>query len=176
MAGSASPSAPPPAHEDTPPPLYSEVVPCPPPPPDHDQDQGSPRRRGYSCKTPVLVSGILITLGLVIVLGSFVGDLWVRLDTLQVESSQKSLYLVIMSIACNVSWFRTCIMTLQTVKLEISWRLLSHKLYRQFATLLASRDSLSVEILVINHIMMSVYICWLKTLLVKHDKEITISQ
>ena len=83
MAGPAPPSAPPPAHEDTPPPLYSEVVTCPPPHP--DQDQAASRRPGYSCKTPVLVSGILITLGLVIVLGSFVGDLWVRLDTLQVN-------------------------------------------------------------------------------------------
>ena len=79
MAGSAPPSAPPP-HEDTPPPLYSEVVQCPPP----SEPVQVARRSGYSCKTPVLVSGILITLGLVIVLGSFVGDLWVRLDTLQV--------------------------------------------------------------------------------------------
>ena len=74
MAGSRLPSAPP-SHEDTPPPLYSEVV------------TESPRVRdksNRSYKTPVLCSGIILALVFVIILGFVVAHLWVQLDTLQV--------------------------------------------------------------------------------------------
>ena len=86
MVTSAPPSAPPPPlHEDTPPPHYSEVVPCPEhldtsdPAPHTERSPGS-----ASCRTPVLVAGLVTSLGLVLVLACVVGDLWVRLDTLQV--------------------------------------------------------------------------------------------
>ena len=81
MVSSAPPSAPPPPlHEDTPPPHYSEVVPCPSDPAPHTER--SPVTA--SCRTPVLVAGLVTSLGLVLVLACVVGDLWVRLDTLQV--------------------------------------------------------------------------------------------
>ena len=79
MVTTAPPSAPPPPlHEDTPPPHYSEVVPCP-------SDPAPRPERSPSCRTPVLVAGLVTSLGLVLVLACVVGDLWVRLDTLQVR-------------------------------------------------------------------------------------------
>ena len=79
MAGSARPSAPP-SHEDTPPPQYSEVVTC---PPDSDSETPAPGS-GWSCKTPVLLFGVILCLVLVTCLGYIVATLWVQLDTLQV--------------------------------------------------------------------------------------------
>jgi len=83
MAGSSRPSAPP-SHEDTPPPQYSEVVTC---PSDTDHDShGS----GWSCKTPVLLFGVILCLVLVTCLGYIVATLWVQLDTLQVRVTHKN--------------------------------------------------------------------------------------
>ena len=72
---SDSPSAP---HEESPPPQYSEVVQCPedPPPAAGERD---------SYKTPVLLTGVCLTLLSVVILGFLVGDLLVRLDVLEVR-------------------------------------------------------------------------------------------
>ena len=74
MSVSDSPNAP---HEESPPPQYSEVVQCPEDPP------AAGERDSY--KTPVLLTGVCLTLLSVVILGFLVGDLLVRLDVLEVR-------------------------------------------------------------------------------------------
>ena len=80
MAGPGDPASAAPAHDDSPPPQYSDVI---------RQDRADTRGQ-FSFKTPVLLSGLLLSLVLVIILGCLVGDLWVRLDTLQLRVEHRN--------------------------------------------------------------------------------------
>ena len=88
MAGPSAPPSAPPPHEDTPPPQYCEVVTS---PPVITQEAPEASDRGSnSCRVPVLVFGIVLTLSLTVILGCMVGDLWVRLETLQVRVEHRN--------------------------------------------------------------------------------------
>ena len=54
--------------------------------------------------------------------------------------------------------------------------LMKKDFYRQNVTLLRFKDSLGEELLAIKPIIIPIYYCQLKTLLLIHDKEITITQ
>ena len=76
MSVSDSPTAP---HEESPPPQYSEVVQC------HEDHPPAAAGERDSYKTPVLLTGVCLTLLSVVILGFLVGDLLVRLDVLEVR-------------------------------------------------------------------------------------------
>ena len=90
MAGPAAPPSAPPPHEDTPPPQYCEVVTSPPVVTQEAPGHQESDRGRASCRVPVLVFGIVLTLSLTVVLGCMVGDLWVRLETLQVRVEHRN--------------------------------------------------------------------------------------
>lgn len=90
MAGPAAPPSAPPPHEDTPPPLYCEVVTSSPVLPLAPEQPEDSERGRASCRVPVLVFGIVLTLSLTVILGCMVGDLWVRLETLQVRVEHRN--------------------------------------------------------------------------------------
>ena len=89
MAGPSAPPSAPPPHEDTPPPEYCEVVTAPPVITRVTTPEAE-ARGGASCRVPVLVFGIVLTLSLTVILGCMVGDLWVRLETLQVRVEHRN--------------------------------------------------------------------------------------
>ena len=88
MAGPAAPPSAPPPHEDTPPPQHCEVGTS--PPVLIQAAPGGTGRGRASCRVPVLVFGIVLTLSLTVILGCMVGDLWVRLETLQVRVEHRN--------------------------------------------------------------------------------------
>ena len=90
MAGPAPPPSAPPPHEDTPPPQYCEVVTSSPVLPQAPEQPEDSERGRASCRVPVLVFGIVLTLSLTVILGCMVGDLWVRLETLQVRVEHRN--------------------------------------------------------------------------------------
>ena len=89
MAGPSAPPSAPPPHEDTPPPQYCDVVTTPPVIPEEAPGNAEDRARTRG-RLPVLVFGLVLTLSLTVVLGCMVGDLWVRLETLQVRVEHRN--------------------------------------------------------------------------------------